>query len=224
MRICDLFKRDIQRPINGVVKADQLDNESIWQELDEFVVTTELDGHIRKFFERYCEAIDNRNDPNISGKIGVWVSGFFGSGKSHFIKVLSHLLDNEEHVFDGQTKKAVYFFDDKIDDAMILGDIKRAVTSDTDVILFNIDSKADSGSGRDAILAVFLKVLNETLGYSPDHAHIAHMERYLDEKGKYEEFQNSYEMLTQTKWKDERDGYEFNRDEVIEAFALGLQK
>ncbi|MDB4631884.1 BREX system P-loop protein BrxC [bacterium] len=222
MKINELFRKDIARPINGVVKADQLDEESVWQELDEFVVTKELDGHLRKFFERYCEAIDTPNDPNISGKVGVWVSGFFGSGKSHFIKVLSHLLDNEEHVHDGQAKLAVDFFDDKIADAMILGDIKRAVASDSDVILFNIDSKADSGSGRDAILAVFLKVLNEKLGYSPDHAHIAHMERYLDEKGKFQEFQNTYKMLTQTEWMDERDAYEFNRDEVIEALSKTL--
>lgn len=179
-------------------------------------------SHLRKFFERYCEAIDSPNDPNISGKIGVWVSGFFGSGKSHFIKVLSHLLDNEEHTHAGQTKRAVDFFDDKIEDATILGDIKRAVASHTDVILFNIDSKADSSAGRDAILAVFLKVLNEKLGFSPDHAHIAHMERYLDEKGKYQEFQNIYKTLTGTEWKDERDAYEFNRDEVIEALSKTL--
>jgi len=222
MKISELFRKNIARPINGVVKADQLDEESIWQELDEFVVTKELDGHLRKFFERYCEAIDSPKDPNISGKIGVWVSGFFGSGKSHFIKVLSHLLDNEEHVHDGQTKRAVAFFKDKIADATILGDIKRAVATETDVILFNIDSKADSGSGRDAILAVFLKVLNEKLGYSPDHAHIAHMERHLDEKGKYGEFQNIYKMLTSTEWKDERDAYEFNRDELIEALSKTL--
>jgi hypothetical protein len=222
MRIRDLFKKNIARPINGVVKADQLDEESVWQELEEFVVTKELDGHLRKFFERYCEAIDTPNDPNISGKIGVWVSGFFGSGKSHFIKVLSHLLANEEHVHAGQVKRAVDFFDNKIADAMILGDIKRAVASDTDVILFNIDSKADSSSGRDAILAVFLKVLNEKLGYSPDHAHIAHMERYLEEKCKYDEFQKTYKTLTNTEWKDERDAYEFNRDEVVEALSKTL--
>lgn len=222
MKISELFKKNIARPINGVVKADQLDEESVWQELDEFVVTKELGGHLRKFFERYCEAIDSPNDPDVSGKIGVWVSGFFGSGKSHFIKVLSHLLANEEHTHDGKTKKAVDFFDDKIADATILGDIKRAVISETDVILFNIDSKASSSTGRDAILAVFLKVLNEKLGYSPDHAHIAHMERYLDEKGKYVEFQSVYKTLTSTEWKDERDAYEFNRDEVIEALSRTL--
>ena len=85
---------------------------------------------------------------------------------------------------EGETKRAVEFFDSKVKDAMLLGDIKRAVASDTDVILFNIDNKADNRAGRDAILAVFLKVLNELQGYSGDHPHIAHMERYLDSRTK----------------------------------------
>ena len=54
MLIQDLFKRDIFRTINGVVKADQLDESSVWQELDEFVITRELDGHFRKFFDSYA--------------------------------------------------------------------------------------------------------------------------------------------------------------------------
>jgi hypothetical protein len=166
MRIATLFKKEIGRPNNGVVKADQLDDRSVWQELDEFVVTQELDKHLRGFFDRYCEAMDNRSDPDVAGKIGVWISGFFGSGKSHFIKVLSYLLDNEPHSYAGETKKAVEFFSDKIHDAMLFGNIKRAVTSNADVILFNIDSKADSSAGRDAIVSVFLKVLNELQGYS----------------------------------------------------------
>ena len=74
MKIRELFDRDIFRPINCVVKADQLDNASVWQELDEFVVTRELDQHFRKFFTNYVEAIDNAKDPSIAGKIGVWVS------------------------------------------------------------------------------------------------------------------------------------------------------
>jgi hypothetical protein len=183
MRIEHLFHKDIFRPINGVVKADQLDAASVWQELDEFVVTRELDQHLRQFFSAYCDAIDRSHDPDVAGKIGVWVSGFFGSGKSHFIKVLSYLLQNQTHTHAGESKQAVAFFESKIKDAMLFGDIQRAVASNTDVILFNIDSKADTKYGRDAILAVFLKVLNEMQGYCPDHPHIAHMERYLEAKG-----------------------------------------
>ena len=222
MRIQNLFQKDIFRPINGVVKADQLDESSVWQELEEFVVTKELDQHLGRFFSSYCEAMDKIGDPDVAGKIGVWVSGFFGSGKSHFIKVLSYLLNNANHTHDGQTRQAVEFFDPKIKDAMLLGDIKRAVASHTDVILFNIDSKADNRAGRDAILAVFLKVLNELAGYSGDHPHIAHMERYLESKDKLRVFHDAYRTLTHTDWIDERDAYAFNRDKVIQALAHTL--
>lgn len=219
MRIQNLFQKDIFRPINGVVKADQLDQSSVWQELEEFVVTKELVQHLRRFFSSYCEAMDKTGGPDVAGRIGVWISGFFGSGKSHFIKVLSYLLNNVEHTHNGQTKRAVEFFDPKIKDAMLLGDIKRAVASNTDVILFNIDSKATTGAGRDAILAVFLKVLNELQGYSGDHPHIAHMERHLASEGKLPDFHAAYRALTGTDWINERDAYAFNRDEVIKALV-----
>jgi hypothetical protein len=49
MQIKDLFAKAIDRPINGVIKADQNDTESVWQELDEYVVTRELDIHLRGF-------------------------------------------------------------------------------------------------------------------------------------------------------------------------------
>jgi hypothetical protein len=169
MQIAQLFVKSISRPINGVVKADELDESSIWQELDEFVITRELDGHFRRFFSNYCEAIDHPNDPNIAGRTGIWISGFFGCGKSHFLKVLSYLLKNDAHTHDAQSKRAVEFFDSKIKDAMVFGDIQRAVASNTDVILFNIDSKAvQDPSGKKTLLPVFLKVLNEMQGYSPD--------------------------------------------------------
>jgi hypothetical protein len=224
MLIKNLFERDIFRPINGVVKADQLDDSSVWQELDEFVLTKELDQHFRKFISWYLEAVDQGKNPDPAGKIGIWISGFFGSGKSHFLKVLSYLLSNRTHTNDGQSKQAVEFFESKVKDAMLFADIKRAVAANTDVILFNIDSKAGHGSstGRDLILRVFLKVLNELQGYSGDHPHIAHMERYLDSKGKLKAFYAAYEKHTGLNWVQERDAYQFNRDEVVKALSETL--
>ena len=224
MLIKNLFERDIFRPINGVVKADQLDDSSVWQELDEFVITRELDQHFRKFITWYLEAVDQGKNPDTTGKMGIWISGFFGSGKSHFLKVLSYLLRNRTHTHNGESKQAVDFFESKVEDAMLFGDIKRAVLANTDVILFNIDSKADHGSttGRDLILRVFLKVLNELLGYSGDHPHIAHMERHLESKGKLDAFHTAYEKHTGHVWVTERDAYQFNRDEVVKALSETL--
>ncbi|BBO04473.1 hypothetical protein SG09_38230 [Bradyrhizobium ottawaense] len=225
MLIKNLFERDIFRPINGVVKADQLDDSSVWQELDEFVITQELDLHFSKFISWYLETIDQGKASDPGGKMGVWISGFFGSGKSHFLKVLSYLLRNRTHTHDGKSREAVDFFASKVTDAVLYGDIKRAVvTGNTDVILFNIDSKAAHGNetGRDLILRVFLKVLNELQGYSGDHPHIAHMERYLDGKGKFEAFQAAYKKHTGNEWIAERDAYQFNQDEVVKALSETL--
>ena len=57
MKIRELFQKDLFRPINGVVKADQLDPLSVWQELDEYVVTKELDRHLRGFFSSYLSPL-----------------------------------------------------------------------------------------------------------------------------------------------------------------------
>jgi hypothetical protein len=219
MKVQDLFVRDIFRMINGVVKADQLDDSSVWQELDEFVVTRELDQHFRKFFSTYCDAIKYPKDPDVAEKIGVCVSGFFGYGKSHFIKVLSYLLRNGMHSHEGRSKREIEFFEGKIKDAMLFGDIRRGVASHTDVVLFNIDSKADHRTGRDAILAVFLKVLNEMQGYCGDHPQIAHLERHPEKKGKIAEFQAVFKAVSGNEWMAERDAYHFHSDEMAQALS-----
>ena len=225
MKIRELFERDIRRPINGVVKADQMEASTVWQELDEFVVTKELNGHLHQLVEVLVQTVQ-AGDAASAGMNGIWVSGFFGCGKSHLIKVLSYVLENDEHEHGGVKRKAVEFFADKFDDALLFADLKTAVQAPTDTILFNIDSKADHSKGRDALLQVFLKVLNEAQGYSGDYPHIAHLERHLDEKGKLAEFHAAFEDAAGAPWLDERDSWELYRDEVIEALhqALGQSK
>ncbi len=222
MLIRDLFQKDIARPINGVVKADQLDDDSIWQELDEYVITRELDRHLRGFFDAYLAATRGAEDPSVAGRIGVWVSGFFGSGKSHFIKILSYLLENREVTASGVAKRAVEFLDSKIVDPMLLADIQKAVRNGTDVVLFNIDSKANPQDGRGAILAVFLRVFNEMLGFSGDHPHIARMERYLVSQGKLGQFHQAFKAAKGSAWVVERDAYDFNQAELIAALSQAL--
>src|SRR5205085_784169 len=122
----------------------------------------------------------------------------FGSGKSHFIKILSYLLEDlEAHdPVTGNLKSASAFFDEhKIKDPLLLADVRRATQGSADVMLFNIDAKADSKSDRDVILQVFLRVFNEKLGYSGDSPHIAEMERHLVSKGAYDRFQEEFHRL-----------------------------
>lgn len=225
MKIRELFTKPIDRPINGVIKADQRDAESIWQELDEYVVTKQLTEYFRRFFDAWLAAADNPNDPTIATRMGVWVSGFFGSGKSHFIKILSYLLENIEasNSLTGEQKRAVQFFDEhKIKDPMLLADIQRAVQGTADVILFNIDAKADSKSDRDAILQVFLRVFNEKMGFTGDSPYVAEMERYLVSKGAYETFKSEFQASNGNPWSVERDAVDFLRDDVVSALSKAL--
>ncbi len=219
MNIEQIFAKPLKRDINGVVKAEQLDNDCVFIELDEYVMTTELDRHFRHFFETYVPAIKNRH-PAVAGKIGVWVSGFFGSGKSHFIKILSYLLENRSVEKDGQQFLAIDFFKEKINDAMLFSDIHSAVSQPTDVILFNIDSRANSDDGDNAILKVFLKVFNEKIGYCADFPHIAHLERELDKRKQYQAFKDHFAELTGSDWESQRDAYDFYRDELAQSLAV----
>ena len=229
MPIHDIFIKDIARPINGVVKAEQQDDEIVWQELEEYVVTRELDQHFRKLLRAYLTAIDNATDPNVTNRMGVWVSGFFGSGKSHFVKILSYLLENREvkNPHTGKPRRAIEFFADKIKDSMLLGDFRRIAQDSTEVILFNIDSRADASEGRAAILQVFWRVFNELQGLCSQHPHIAELERHLLQKGKYEIFCEAFKRASGGDvWADQRDSYHFHHDEIIKALneSLGMSE
>lgn len=226
MDIRELFTKDLFRPINGVVKVDQKDDTVVWQELDEYVVTRELSKHINQFFSTYLATIDQAQDPTVCSRMGVWVSGFFGSGKSHFIKILSYLLKNVDvqNSSKSEKRKASSFFDTKISDHLLLSDIKRAVSKNTDVILFNIDSKADNKEGREAILRVFMRVFNEMQGFSGDYPHIAEMERYLAERDLLDRFQAEFKDISGNEWLSERDAFLLMKDEITQALSNTLGK
>ncbi len=221
MQIKDIFQKEIARKIKGVIIVDDESPESIWQELDEYVITKELNKHFLKFFGSYLEVIDNPGNTAIRSQIGVWVSGFFGSGKSHFIKIISHLLQNKLAInpANGEARLPIEFFENKIVDKLFFGDLKRAVETPADVLLFNIDSKAEDSSGRDAILRVFMRVLNELQDYCVEYPYLAEVERQLEKDGKYESFKSSFLRIYGSAWQEERDAYEHRRDETVQALS-----
>lgn len=224
MNIENIFLKKIGRPINGVIKADQIDK--AYNELEEYVITKEVDRHLRQFVDAFLVGIDRSKDTDVSAKMGVWVSGFFGSGKSHFIKILSYLLSNQRVTEEGKENKTpLDFFLEKVaGDAVFQADLKRLANAHTEVILFNIDSKAEQNHSRDAILQVFLKVFNEHVGYCGDHPEVAHMERFLDGKGKYQAFIETMASDHDLDWKAERDSYQFYASEVGDALSKVLNQ
>ncbi len=211
MIIKTIFSKPIDRDIKGVIKVGQDDNANIKQELEEYVVTRELQKHFSDFFASYKKGINDNTD-----KMGVWISGFFGSGKSHFLKILSYLLANK----DVNGKRAIdYFVDDnKISDPMVLADMKLSSTVSTDVVLFNIDSKSEVNGKQSkvAIVSVLQNVFNEMQGFSGSNPFLADLERKLTEEGKYDLFKEKFEDNFGSDWLETRSDFDFIQDDIVE--------
>ena len=203
-----IFAKPVDRPIDGVIKAD--DEASLRVELDEYVITDE----IGKRLETFLDAYNNYDTAN-----GVWISGFFGSGKSHLLKMLALLMENRE--VDGV--RAFDIFEEKLaDQPMLQGSLRKAVSVPSRSILFNIDQKADviSKADVDALLSVFQKVFDEACGYYGKLPHIAQFERDLDDRGQLAAFKDAYETAAGKPWERGREQAALERKNIATAFAV----
>ena len=208
MEIKKMFKDDIDRTINGVVQVEQEKEDVVKQEVKEYVVTTELKKHFTKFFNEYSESFDTPTD-----NVGVWITGFFGSGKSHFLKMLSYLLENKE--IDG--KKTVDYFEEKFDDQLSFMNVQKCVQVPTETILFNIDVEGSVQKDDTAVLRVFAKVFYEHLGFYGKDLRLAKLEQYISNQGKMDSFKESFKKIRGKEWEEARGTYNFFKKAVIQA-------
>lgn len=217
MIIRDMFRYDINRKIDGVVKADQDDQSVICREVKEYVITEELKKHFASFFKTYAESF---SEP--TSDIGVWISGFYGSGKSHFLKILSHLLRNKE--IDG-IKTSEYFREKLSGDPAIFDRIAEATQCETETILFNIDIEG-SVKENAAVLRVFAKMFYSHLGFCGDNLKAVMLEQYIERCGKTEEFRRVFEEIKGKPWIEQRKAFAFNGEPIAAATAkvLGISQ
>lgn len=207
MIIREMFADDINRKINGVIKVDQAADDVIEQELNEYVITKELKKHFITFFNYYGDAFDQP-----TSDMGVWISGFFGSGKSHFLKMLSYLLENKEV----KGVRSVERFRKKFeDDPATFMMIDRATKGMTETILFNIDIEGSITKDKTAVLRVFAKMFYTHLGYYGENLKVAMLERYIDQQGKTEEFRRVFEEKKGKTWMETRRAFAFNGKFII---------
>ena len=208
MSIQQMFKNDINRNINGVVQVDQDSEQILVQELNEYVITKELKKHFIQFFNAYNKSFDEINTDT-----GVWISGFFGIGKSHFLKMLSYILANKEV----QGVKTVERFREKFaDDPATFMLFDKATSVDTDTILFNIDKEGSIEKDKTVVLRVFAKMFYNYLGFYGENLKVAKLEQQLAKEGKTEEFHRVFEEKNGTNWLETRSDYAFFEDEVVE--------
>ncbi|WP_274307983.1 BREX system P-loop protein BrxC [Solibacillus daqui] len=218
MIIKDIFKEDINRPINGVVQAGQMDQNTIYTELKEYVVTTEILDNIKEFYRNYQDVYKTP-----SKDIGIWISGFFGSGKSHFLKILSYLLDGKR--INGI--EPYEFFKDKVEDEDLLRIMKNIGEKPSDALLFNLGAESATKTNqvkKETIIEVVLRMFNEHLGYSTT-LWIADFERQLAMDNNYGSFCLKIEEMYDEPWQKFRIKYRSRMGKMIRALEeLGYDK
>lgn len=218
MIIRDMFRDDINRKVNGVIKVDQDSTDVIDQEVREYVITKELKKHFISFFNYYGDSFDTP-----TADMGVWISGFFGSGKSHFLKMLSYILENRE--VNGV--KTVERFREKFaDDPATFMLVDNATKGETETILFNIDIEGPINKDKTAVLRVFAKMFYNHLGFYGENLKIAMLEKYIDQCGKTEEFRKVFEAKKGKSWLEQRKAFAFNGKYIVPTLmeVLGMSE
>ena len=218
MIIQNMFEDDINRQINGVIKVDQDTLDVIEQEVKEYVITKELKKHFISFFDYYSDSFDQQ-----TSDIGVWISGFFGSGKSHFLKMLSYILENKS--ING--KKTVEYFRKKFEsDPATFMMIDKSTKGETETILFNIDIEGSINKDKTAVLRVFAKMFYNHLGFYGENLKVAKLEQFVARQGKTEEFRRVFEEKNGAPWIEARDAYAFFEDDIVATLmaVLGMSE
>ena len=210
MKISELFLKPIDRDIEGVIKAD--DEAHLKTEVEEYVITNEIAKNLYDLLGEYSKLHPISN--------GVWISGFFGSGKSHLLKILSMLLENRQ--LEDVSVLEVLQAKITASDPMLRGELKKAVAVPSKSILFNIDQKATiiGHDDFDAVLNVFAKVFDDFCGYYGNQGYVANFERELDQAGLYQKFMEIYLQTTGQSWHEGRELFNINRQKIAHAYSI----
>ncbi|MCU0325315.1 MAG: BREX system P-loop protein BrxC [Spirosomaceae bacterium] len=197
MKIEHLYDKEIDRRINPAVVVSEMEDYYINQEIDEYVFTTGVTKNIYKFLH----AITQKKE----GKTGVWISGYYGSGKSHFIKYLFYCLSRRYHAKAfGNFKESVKQLDPLEEpNLQLVTQIERSLEKLTiDNIIFNIDAVADTRtSEKERITRVLLNQLNDFRGYNSSNVALAlYLEKPLDKAGVFERFKERIFTEFNEKW------------------------
>jgi hypothetical protein len=194
-KIRDLFASDIERRIEEVIKVDQTDQQILQDELQEYVVTDTIKKHYVEILDVYRET---PNKPHEG--IGIWVSGFFGSGKSSFAKILGLALENRAI---GSSSAAKLFGlrtgDNKVQ--VLLSNISEQIP--TDAVIFDVSTDRGIRSGNQTLTEIMYRMFLQHLGYAKD-LDLSELEINLEAEDRLDSFKSKYQDLYQKDWDSQK--------------------
>jgi hypothetical protein len=186
-----LFANDIHRRIEEVIKVDQTDDDILGEEFSEYVVTDAIRRHFTDIFDRYRET---PNKPHEA--VAIWVSGFFGSGKSSFAKMLGLAVSNRKV----KGKDAATLFAERSGDAkvkVLLSTIVEQIP--THAVIFDVSTDRGIKSGNQTLTEIMYRLFLQSLGYAKD-LDLSELEISLEQENKLDKFKATYKETFGKDW------------------------
>ncbi|UPT99434.1 BREX system P-loop protein BrxC [Bradyrhizobium barranii subsp. apii] len=190
-KIASLFASDITRQIEEVIKVDQTSSEIIASEIDEYVVTDAIKKHYIHVLERYQETPQKPHEG-----VAIWISGFFGSGKSSFAKVLGLAIEDRDVLGTPAAERfAARAGDPKL--SVVLKTINEKIPTHT--VIFDVSTDRGIRSGNQMLTEIMYRLFLASLGYAKE-IDPAELEIALEGEGRLDEFKKVFQELHGKSW------------------------
>jgi len=197
MRIRDLLDRDLSKPIEEIVKVNNDDPETVFTELTEYIATDRIKAQYESLFSAMAAASQSPNED-----IGVWISGFGGSGKSSFAKNLGYVLANREVL--GASASSLFL--KQVDSKPVTEYVEFLNrTIPYEIFMFDVQVYLPARTYAEHIAEVMYRALLRDLDYAEDF-HISELEIELEKEGKLASFQDLCRAEYQEEWRTVRKG------------------
>lgn len=192
MILKEIYAKPIDRKVNPAVSVTLLDDpDTTKAEIKEYVFTDEIINGLYRI-------LNSIRENKLFHHVGIWIDGYYGSGKSHFLKYLDYCIDKrtQEEAL-ARLSEAVNDIDPLDGDhniefsplelTTLINWLRRATI---DTIPLNLETSHDQSVDKsEGFLHVLWNQFNGLLGLNPFHLWAArHLEKPLLKKGKFEEF------------------------------------
>ena len=217
MQLSKLYERDITRPIDSVAKVDHRDETTITQEIEEYFFTDPLLTHLKTFLGNVVHGAEKTT--------GFWINGFYGSGKSHFLKYLYYCLSNaySDAAFNHLIQNLAGYEGDPLDQPFKVPEAKRLREAVAGLkvapIMFNISAYAKKEEDdRRTVTETFFNRFNNFRGYHKSDLRIARFEQQLDRQGNLDAFKKTFADRVGEDWDEKAlTAVDFHLDDVLDA-------
>ncbi|WP_316214448.1 BREX system P-loop protein BrxC [Bradyrhizobium sp. SZCCHNR2035] len=202
--------KDIQRTIEKVITYQASQEQRLKAEISEYIATESIEQQLEQLLEKMQAAMEAGS----SQEVGVWVSGFYGSGKSSFTKYLGLALDQGVTI-DG--KPFLRHLQDRLHRTTTKALLsKLAASFPAAVVMLDLASEQIAGASLAEVSTVLYHKVLQYAGYSRN-VKVAALERRLRKEGRYVEFEQAFQDDTGETWADYR-----NDDLVVDSIVPRL--